>query len=73
MIHLNVCLFVWMSLHVHFRWGVTLVGVILYWDLLIPSWDPPFRYKAGADRRQSLEAESMKLSDYGLDSCLCIY
>ena len=22
------------------RWGVALVGVILYWALLTPSWDP---------------------------------
>ena len=29
-----------MSLHVHFRWGVTLVGDYHYWALLTPSWDP---------------------------------
>ena len=27
-------------LHVHFRWGVALVGEFLYWALLTPSWDP---------------------------------
>ena len=27
-----------MSLHVHFRWGVALVGKLLYWALLTPSW-----------------------------------
>ena len=27
-----------MSLHVHFRWGVALVGKFLYWALLTPSW-----------------------------------
>ena len=36
MIHLNVCWF----LHVHFRWGITLVEDYHYWALLIPSWDP---------------------------------
>ena len=35
-----VCL----PLHVHFRWGVALVGKLNYWALLNLSWDPLFRY-----------------------------
>ena len=31
------------------RWGVALVGDYHYWALLTPSWDPPFRYRSGAD------------------------
>ena len=27
-----------MSLHVHFRWGVALVGKLLYWALLTLLW-----------------------------------
>ena len=27
-----------MPLHVHYRWGVALVGKLLYWALLTPSW-----------------------------------
>ena len=27
-----------MPLHVPFRWGVALVGKLLYWALLTPSW-----------------------------------
>ena len=27
-----------MSLHVHFKWGVALVGKFLYWALFTPSW-----------------------------------
>ena len=27
-----------MSLYVHFRWGVALVGKLLYWALLTPLW-----------------------------------
>ena len=29
-----------MSLHVHFRRGVALVGKFFYWTLLTLSWDP---------------------------------
>ena len=32
--------FSWLSLHVHFRWGVALVGEFFYWALLTPLWDP---------------------------------
>ena len=32
-----VCL---VPLHVHFQWGVTLVGDYHYWAFLTPSWDP---------------------------------
>ena len=28
-----------MTLHVHLGGGVDLVGIILYWALLTPSWD----------------------------------
>ena len=27
-----------MPLHMHFRWGVALVGKLLYWALLTSSW-----------------------------------
>ena len=27
-------------LHVHFRWGVALIGEFFYWALIIPLWDP---------------------------------
>ena len=27
-----------MPLHVHFSWGVSLIGKLLYWALLTPSW-----------------------------------
>ena len=32
-----------MSLHVHFRWGVALVGKFLSWALLTPSWVNTFK------------------------------
>ena len=32
-----------MSLHVHFRWGVALVGKFLSWALLTPSWVNTFQ------------------------------
>ena len=31
--------FSWLLLHVHFRWGVALVGEFFYWALLTSSWD----------------------------------
>ena len=52
-----------MPLHAHFRMGVTLVGKLDYWALLIPSWDPPFRYKEHSGRRLSLEAAFEKKDD----------
>ena len=27
-------------LHVHFKWGVALVGEFIYWALFTPLWDP---------------------------------
>ena len=27
-----------MPLHMHYRWGVALVGKLLYWALLTPLW-----------------------------------
>ena len=33
-------MFSWLQLHVHFKWGVALVGEFLCWALLTPSWDP---------------------------------
>ena len=32
--------FSWLPLHVHFRWGVSLVGEFFYWALLTSLWDP---------------------------------
>ena len=32
--------FSWLSLHVHFRCGVALVGEFFYLALLTPLWDP---------------------------------
>ena len=29
----------WFPLHVHFRWGVALIGEIFYWALLTLLWD----------------------------------
>ena len=49
-----------MPLHVHFRWGVALVGEFNYWALLTPSWDPLFRYMTGTGRQRSLEVGVMK-------------
>ena len=63
---MDVCV---VPLHVHFRWGVALVGEFNYWALLTPSWDPPFRYREYSGRRRSSEAGIMKGSDFGLDSC----
>ena len=28
------------AIHVHFRWGVALIGEIFYWALLTSLWDP---------------------------------
>ena len=55
-----------MPLHVHFRWGVALVGEFNYWALLTPSWDPPFRYKEYSGERHSLEAAFEKKVDMWL-------
>ena len=32
-----------LPLHVHFRWGVALVGKIFYWALLTPFWGNIFQ------------------------------
>ena len=59
-IHVSIlleCVFVFTIIACALRWGVILVGDYYYWALLIPSWDPPFRYTR---RRRSLEAVSMK-------------
>ena len=32
-----------MSLHVHFRWGVALIGKSIYWALLTLSWVNTFQ------------------------------
>ena len=32
--------FPWLSLYVHFRWGVAIIGEFFYWSLLNPLWDP---------------------------------
>ena len=37
-LHLDVY-FIMRLLHVHFRWGVAIVGDYHYWALLTPSWD----------------------------------
>ena len=39
--NVDVCV---VPLHVHFRWGVALVGEFNYRAFLTPSWDPHFRY-----------------------------
>ena len=43
------CVFDYETIAYALRWGVALVGDYHYWALLTPSWDPPFRYKSGAD------------------------
>ena len=48
MLHLDVC-FDYATIAYALRWGVALVGDYLYWALLTPSWDPPYRYRSGAD------------------------
>ena len=43
------CVFDYATIACALRWGVALVGDYHYWALLTPSWDPPFRYRSGAD------------------------
>ena len=50
--HVNValgCVFDYATSACALRWGVALVGDYHYCALLTPSWDPPFRYRSGAD------------------------
>ena len=55
--------FSWFPLHVHFKWGVALVGEFFYWALLIPLWDP-LSGTGGCTRRQlSDETVIMKKVD----------
>ena len=42
-IHVDIllgCVFVCATIACTLKWGVALIGVILYWALLTPSWDP---------------------------------
>ena len=55
-----------MTLHVHFRWRVALVGEFNYWALLTPLWDPPFRYREYSGRQRSLEAAFEHIADMWL-------
>ena len=41
------CVFDYATIACALRWGVALVGDYHYWALLIPSWDPPLRYRSG--------------------------
>ena len=43
------CVFDYATIACALRCGVALVGDYHYWALLTPSWDPPFRYRSGAD------------------------
>ena len=43
------CVFDYATIACVLRWGVALVGDYHYWALLTPSWDPPFRYRSGAE------------------------
>ena len=43
------CVFDYATIACALRWGVALVEDYHYWALLTPSWDPPFRYRSGAD------------------------
>ena len=43
------CVFDYATIACALRWGVALVGDYHYWALLTPSWDPPFRYRSGAN------------------------
>ena len=43
------CVFDYATIASALRWGVALVGDYHYWALLTQSWDPPFRYRSGAD------------------------
>ena len=65
-IHVDIllgCLFVCATIAYALRWRVALVGVILYWVLLIPSWDAFFRYMEFIRRRRSNEAVIVKKDD----------
>ena len=43
------CMFDYATIAFVLRREVALVGDYHYWALLTPSWDPPFRYRLGAD------------------------
>ena len=43
------CVFDYATIACALRWEVALVRDYHYWALLTPSWDPPFRYRSGAD------------------------
>ena len=58
--------FSWLPLHVHFRWGVALVGEIFYWALLTPLWDP-FQVE-GVYRETALQ----RGSDYEGGRCVAL-
>ena len=54
------CVFDYATIACALRWGVALVGDYHYWALLTPSWDPPFRYRSGADGCPAFGTAHMK-------------
>ena len=54
-----------LPLHVHFRWGVALVGKFIYWALLTPSWKNIFRYRRYIGRGNTSENLVKKKARFG--------
>ena len=57
------CVFDYATIACALRWRVALVGDYLYWALLTPSWDPPFKYRSGADGLPAFGTAHMKKAD----------
>ena len=55
--------FSWLPLHVHFMWGVALVGKNFLLAIAHPVVAPPFKYRGCTGRRRSDEAVIIKKAD----------